>query len=88
MLPVFPLTPSSLDNMLIPLDSTSSTPVPTSPASSSVVAPTSTPLVPSGAGPTGSPVPSQPPYNAGAMNAATGAGAGLAAVFGAAALLL
>lgn len=72
--------------MLI-VDSSSSTPVPTTPVSSPVVAPTSTPLVPS-AGPTGSPVPSQPAYNAGAMNAATGAGAGLAAVFGAVALLL
>ncbi|KAJ5187158.1 hypothetical protein N7449_010152 [Penicillium cf. viridicatum] len=55
---------------------------------------TSTPLVP-GVGPTGvssSPssaaTPSQPAFNAGAINAATGAGAGLAAVFGAVALLL
>lgn len=62
-------------------------------------APTSTPLVPSSAAatgssvpsavaPSGSPAPSQPAFNAGAMNAATGAGAGLAAVFGAVALLL
>ncbi|OQD90592.1 hypothetical protein PENANT_c001G11827 [Penicillium antarcticum] len=59
---------------------------------------TSTPLVPN-AGATGtpgssagssagSPSPSQPAFNAGAINAATGAGAGLAAVFGAVALLL
>ncbi|KAJ5838470.1 uncharacterized protein N7525_003658 [Penicillium rubens] len=55
---------------------------------------TSTPLVPS-AGSTGVPsapssaaTPSQPAFNAGAINAATGAGAGLAAVFGAVALLL
>ncbi|KAJ5942870.1 hypothetical protein N7516_003038 [Penicillium verrucosum] len=55
---------------------------------------TSTPLVP-GVGPTGVPsspssaaTPSQPAFNAGAINAATGAGAGLAAVFGAVALLL
>lgn len=49
----------------------------------------STPLVPSGAGATtpGTPAPTQTPYNA-ASRAATGAGAGLAAVFGAAALLL
>ncbi|KAJ5605937.1 hypothetical protein N7510_008718 [Penicillium lagena] len=54
------------------------------------VPPTSTPLVPSGAGattPGSGPAPTQTPYNA-ASRAATGAGAGLAAVFGAAALLL
>ncbi|KAK4861389.1 hypothetical protein LT330_004305 [Penicillium expansum] len=58
---------------------------------------TSTPLVPS-AGSTGVPsspsspssaaTPSQPAFNAGAINAATGAGAGLAAVFGVVALML
>ncbi|KAJ5234549.1 uncharacterized protein N7469_003717 [Penicillium citrinum] len=67
---------------------------------SSVPVYSSTPLVPSGADATGAPAPSspsgagastpapsQPAFNAGTMNAA-GAGAGLAAVFGAAALLL
>ncbi|KAJ5824464.1 hypothetical protein N7447_006804 [Penicillium robsamsonii] len=57
---------------------------------------TSTPLVPGSAttgapsGPIGSSTatPSQPAFNAGAINAATGAGAGLVAVFGAVALLL
>ncbi|OGE54845.1 hypothetical protein PENARI_c005G11195 [Penicillium arizonense] len=63
-----------------PLASSSSIPVVPSVA-------TSTPLVPN-AGATGSPSPSQPAFNAGAINAATGAGAGLAAVFGAVALLL
>lgn len=64
-----------------------STPVATSPVVSPT-APASTPLVPSSAGATGTPAPSSSPvYNAGSMNAA-GAGAGLAAVFGAAALLL
>ncbi|CAG8234724.1 unnamed protein product [Penicillium nalgiovense] len=55
---------------------------------------TSTPLVP-GTGSTGVPsappsaaTPSMPAFNAGAVNAATGAGAGLAAIFGAVALLL
>ncbi|KAI3247914.1 hypothetical protein DTO012A7_832 [Penicillium roqueforti] len=58
---------------------------------------TSTPLVPT-AGSTGVPsvpsspssavTPSQPAFNTGAMNAATGAGAGLAAILGAVALLL
>ncbi|KAJ6083750.1 hypothetical protein N7467_007885 [Penicillium canescens] len=70
-----------------PLASSSSIPVVPSVA-------TSTPLVPN-AGATGtpgssagSPSPSQPAFNAGAINAATGAGAALAAVFGAVALLL
>ncbi|KAJ6134347.1 hypothetical protein N7523_000669 [Penicillium sp. IBT 18751x] len=78
------------------------------PSSTPIVpsAPVSTPLIPSGAGATGSSAPSvpsgaaavtasgspaassQPAFNAGAINAATGAGAGLAAVFGAVALLL
>ncbi|KAJ5117086.1 hypothetical protein N7448_004033 [Penicillium atrosanguineum] len=63
------------------------------PSSTPIVpsAPASTPLIPSGAGATGSSVPSgaaAPAFNAGAVNAATGAGAGLAAVFGAVALLL
>ncbi|GLI81658.1 hypothetical protein PoHVEF18_010044 [Penicillium ochrochloron] len=66
----------------------SSTPLPTTPVSSA----SSTPLVPSTAGATGTavstPAASQPAFNAGAINAATGAGAGLAAVFGAVALLL
>ncbi|KAJ5232733.1 hypothetical protein N7468_005689 [Penicillium chermesinum] len=72
----------------------SSTPIPTTPVSIPVSIPagsaTSTPLIPSGAGPTGVPpaASSQPAFNAGAVNAATGAGAGLAAVFGVAALLL
>ncbi|KAJ5143152.1 uncharacterized protein N7515_001939 [Penicillium bovifimosum] len=52
---------------------------------------TSTPLAPNPV-PTGAssaaPTPSQPAFNAGAVNAATGAGAGLAAVFGVVALLL
>lgn len=62
--------------------------MPTSPVVSPT-APASTPLVPSTASATGTPAPSSSPvYNAGSMNAATGAGAGLAAVFGAAALLL
>ena len=77
------------------LNSSSSSVVPTTPVVSSS-APASTPLMPSGAGatgsspaaPSGSPAASQPAFNAGAMNAATGAGAGLAAVFGAVALLL
>ncbi|OQE19171.1 hypothetical protein PENSTE_c016G05907 [Penicillium steckii] len=73
---------------------------PSAPASSSMPVYSSTPLVPSGADATGAPAPSspsgagastpapsQPAFNAGTMNAA-GAGAGLAAVFGAAALLL
>ncbi|KAJ9485582.1 hypothetical protein VN97_g7777 [Penicillium thymicola] len=73
-----------------------STPVASTPATSTPVpsVATSTPLVP-GVGPTGVPsspssaaTPSQPAFNAGAINAATGAGAGLAAVFGAVALLL
>ncbi|KAJ5368824.1 uncharacterized protein N7496_008584 [Penicillium cataractarum] len=70
----------------------SSTPLPTTPVVSASTAPSSTPLVPSGAGATGTavstPAASQPAFNAGAINAATGAGAGLAAVFGAVALLL
>ncbi|KAJ5542987.1 hypothetical protein N7535_005411 [Penicillium sp. DV-2018c] len=56
---------------------------------------TSTPLVPNPAptgaptgAPSSAPTPSQPAFNAGAVNAATGAGAGLAAVFGVVALLL
>ncbi|CAI7576646.1 unnamed protein product [Penicillium glandicola] len=58
---------------------------------------TSTPLVPSAgstgaasvpSSPSSAATPSQAAFNAGAMNAATGAGAGLAAVFGAVALLL
>ena len=75
----------------------SSSAVPTTPVVSPSAPPSSsTPLVPSGADATGvpaasgsgsTPAPSQPAFNAGAMNAA-GAGAGLAAVFGAAALLL
>ncbi|KAI2787816.1 hypothetical protein POX_f08193 [Penicillium oxalicum] len=49
---------------------------------------TSIPLVPSGAAATGSSAPSSPPaFNAGSTNVA-GAGVGLAAVFGAVALLL
>ena len=81
--------------------SSSSTAAPTMPAvSSSKPVYSSTPLVPSGADATGAPAPSspsgagastpapsQPAFNAGTMNVA-GAGAGLAAVFGAAALLL
>ncbi|KAJ5668861.1 hypothetical protein N7462_009931 [Penicillium macrosclerotiorum] len=63
---------------------------------SSTVKVTSTPLVPSSAGatgtsgtsPSGAASTSQAAFNAGAVNAATGAGAGLAAVFGAVALLL
>ncbi|KAJ5498475.1 hypothetical protein N7453_007526 [Penicillium expansum] len=68
---------------------------PSSPSPPTVA--TSTPLVPS-AGSTGVPsspsspssaaTPSQPAFNAGAINAATGAGAGLAAVFGVVALML
>ncbi|KAJ5438340.1 uncharacterized protein N7458_009338 [Penicillium daleae] len=50
------------------------------------------PLVPSSVAATGTtvstPAASQPAFNAGAINAATGAGAGLAAVFGVVALLL
>ncbi|KAJ5860569.1 uncharacterized protein N7529_007879 [Penicillium soppii] len=76
-----------------------STPVPQVSSSSVPVIPvvpgvTSTPLVPNaeatgtaGAA-SGSPTPSVPVFNAGAVNAAAGAGAGLAAVFGAVALLL
>lgn len=60
--------------------------MPTSAVSST--APASTPLVPSTASATGTTAPTSPVYNAGTVNAATGAGAGLAAVFGAAALLL
>ena len=82
--------------------SSSSTPLPSTPVvspSSSPAVLTSTPYVPSGAGATGvpgtsgtpagsSPVTStQPAYNAGSANV-VGAGAGLAAVFGAVALLL
>ncbi|KAJ5365071.1 hypothetical protein N7517_007957 [Penicillium concentricum] len=44
--------------------------------------------VPSGPSGPSSATPSQPAFNAGAINAATGAGAGLVAVFGAVALLL
>ncbi|KAF3392827.1 hypothetical protein F1880_008542 [Penicillium rolfsii] len=69
----------------------SSTPLPTTPVSS-VSSVSSTPLVPTAVGATNTavstPAASQPAFNAGAINAATGAGAGLAAVFGAVALLL
>ncbi|KAJ5674906.1 uncharacterized protein N7477_004840 [Penicillium maclennaniae] len=77
----------------------SSTPiVPSAPASTPLIPSgagatgSSAPSVPSGAAAvtaSGSPAASsQPAFNAGAINAATGAGAGLAAVFGAVALLL
>jgi hypothetical protein len=81
------------------IQSSTSSAVPTAPAvSPSAPASVSTPYVPSGADATGipaasgsgsssTPVASQPAFNAGAMNAA-GAGAGLAAVLGAAVLLL
>ncbi|KXG54696.1 uncharacterized protein PGRI_078400 [Penicillium griseofulvum] len=74
----------------------SSTPVASSTPLISVPGVTSTPLIP-GTASTGVPsapsgpstaTPSQPAFNAGAINAATGAGAGLVAVFGAVALLL
>jgi len=59
-------------------------------STAAAVPPASTPLVPSGAGATtpssGPAAPTQTPYNA--ASRATGAGAGLAAVFGAVALLL
>ncbi|CAG7931925.1 unnamed protein product [Penicillium olsonii] len=73
----------------VPQVSASSVPViPVAPSGAA-----STPLVPNAdatgsAGASGTPVPSMPAFNAGAANAAAGAGAGLAAVFGAVALLL
>ncbi|EPS29139.1 hypothetical protein PDE_04088 [Penicillium oxalicum 114-2] len=68
----------------------SAVPAPTTPVvvPSGPAAVTSIPLVPSGAAATGSSAPSSPPaFNAGSTNVA-GAGVGLAAVFGAVALLL
>ncbi|KAF7719457.1 Uncharacterized protein PECH_005260 [Penicillium ucsense] len=69
---------------------TSAAPVPTTPVvvPTSAAAVTSIPLVPSGAAATGAATPSSPAaFNAGSTNVA-GAGVGLAAVFGAVALLL
>ncbi|CDM26956.1 hypothetical protein DTO013E5_4159 [Penicillium roqueforti] len=75
--PLIPVVPSVVTSTpLVP--TAGSTGVPSVPSS-----PSSAPSSPSSAV-----TPSQPAFNAGAMNAATGAGAGLAAILGAVALLL
>ncbi|KAF9249516.1 hypothetical protein DTO027I6_4396 [Penicillium roqueforti] len=75
--PLIPVVPSVVTSTpLVP--TAGSTGVPSVPSS-----PSSAPSSPSSAV-----TPSQPAFNTGAMNAATGAGAGLAAILGAVALLL
>ncbi|KGO64977.1 hypothetical protein PITC_041960 [Penicillium italicum] len=85
--PLIPVAPTVVTSTpLVP--GAGSTGVPSSPSGAGSV-----PGSPSGAGsvpgsPSSAATPSQPAFNAGAINAATGAGAGLAAVFGVVALML